>query len=238
MPSPAEDGAGLEQTQPTQTSVGAIAVATQALATETAAVEPTVAPTTAPISPTADPAIVVTGEYLLPTYRILSFYGFPGEVNMGVLGEFDMQTLLEMLQAQAAEYQAVDDRPYKLAFEVISSVAQQYEGEDGDHLAYIDEEILQEYIDFTAANDMLLILDVQFGLRSVQQEVAAMEPYLKYPHVQLALDPEFAVDEGQVPGTVIGSIDAADVLYAQQELAQNLGRKRIAPKAADRPPVH
>ncbi|MCA9858644.1 MAG: hypothetical protein KC438_02940 [Thermomicrobiales bacterium] len=199
---------------------------------ETQVPEPTIPPTEAPIevSPTSDPALAVTGEYLLPAYRVLSFYGFPGEPNMGILGEYDMQTLLERLKQQAEAYQAVDDRPYKLAFEVIASVAQQYEGEDGDHLAYIGEEQLQEYIDFTAANDLLLILDVQFGRRSVQQEVAAMEQYLEYPHVHLALDPEFAVDEGEVPGTVIGSIDAADVLYAQQELARISAENGLPPK--------
>ncbi len=149
---------------------------------------------------------------------------------MGVLGEYDMQTLYEKLQAQAAEYEAIDDRPYKLAFEVIASVAQQYEGLDGDYLAYIGEDLLQEYIDFTAANDMLLILDVQFGHRTVQQEIEAMEPYLKYPHVQLALDPEFAVGDGQVPGTVIGSIDATDVLYAQEALARISAENGLPPK--------
>lgn len=205
-------------------------VATEAVPTETIVVEPTTAPTEAPVTPTTDPALAVNGEYLLPAYRILSFYGFPGEVNMGVLGEYDMPTLLQRLEAQAAEYEAVDDRPYKLAFEVIASVAQQYEGEDGDHLAYIGSDLLQEYIDFTAENDLLLILDVQFGRRTVQQEIEAMLPYLKYPHVHLALDPEFAVDEGEVPGTVIGSIDASDVLYAQQALAQISAENNLPPK--------
>lgn len=205
----------------------------QTVATEVAvpAEEPTLVPTEAVVaSPTTQPGLAVTGEDMLPTYRVLSFYGFPGEPNMGVLGEYDMQTLLGKLQAQAAEYEAIDDRPYKLAFEVIASVAQQHPGDDGDYLAYIGEDQLQEYIDFTAANDMLLILDVQFGHRTVQQEVAAMEPYLKYPHVQLALDPEFSVGEGEVPGTVIGSIDAADVTYAQNELARISAENGIPPK--------
>lgn len=203
----------------------------QTVPTQAVTPEPTLVPATevALASPTTA-TNVVTGDELLPAYRILSFYGFPGELNMGVLGEYDMQTLLEMLQAQAADYEAIDDRPYKLAFEVIASVAQQYEGDDGDYLAYIGEDQLQQYIDFTAANDLLLILDVQFGHRTVQQEVAAMEPYLKYPHVQLALDPEFAVGEGEVPGSVIGSIDAADVAYAQQELARISSENGIPPK--------
>lgn len=204
--------------------------ATQPVMTVPAAPETAAASTEPPVTPSADSTLVGSGEYLLPTHRILSFYGFPGEVNMGVLGEYDMATLLERLEAQAAEYEAIDDRPYKLAFEVIASVAQQYEGDDGDHLAYIGEDVLQEYIDFTAAHDMLLILDVQFGRRTVQQEIEAMEPFLKYPHVQLALDPEFAVDEGQVPGTVIGGIDAADVLYAQQALARISAENDLPPK--------
>lgn len=225
LPSPTETVPDEEPTEPVQQSVP-----TEAAPTEIVVEEPTVVPTAAPASPTTAPPVAVTGEYLLPTYRILSYYGFPGEVNMGVLGEYDMPTLLERLKTQAAEYEAVDDRPYKLAFEVIASVAQQYEGEDGDHLAYIGADQVQEYIDFTAANDMLLILDVQFGRRTVQQEVEAMTPYLKYPHVHLALDPEFAVDEGEVPGTVIGSIDAADVLYAQQALAQISAENDLPPK--------
>jgi hypothetical protein len=203
----------------------------QTLATEQPTLAPTLAPTEAIIpTPSAVASQVVTGDELLPAYRILSYYGFPGEANMGVLGEYDMQTLLDKLEAQAAEYQAVDDRPYKLAFEVIASVAQQWPGEDGDYLAYIGADQLQEYIDFTAANDLLLILDVQFGHRTVQDEIAAMEPYLKYPHVQLALDPEFAVGGDDVPGTVIGSIDAADVTYAQNELARISAENDIPPK--------
>lgn len=203
----------------------------QAAPTEAATLEPTLAPTeTVTISPTTAPSQPVTGDSLVPNYRILSYYGFPGEPNMGVLGEYDMQTLLDKLEAQAADYEAVDDRPYKLAFEVIASVAQQWEGDDGDYLAYIGEEQLQEYIDFTAANDLLLILDVQFGHRTVQDEIAAMEPYLKYPHVQLALDPEFAVGGDDVPGSVIGSIDAADVTYAQNELARISAENGIPPK--------
>lgn len=193
---------------------------------------PTAEPTTVPPTaiPTAEPTVVVTGEELLPTYRILSYYGFPGEENMGILGEHDMDRLLELLRQQAAEYEAIDDRPYKLAFEVIASVAQQYEGADGDHLAYIGTETLQEYIDFTAANGLLLILDVQFGRRNVQQELEAMAPYLAYPHVHLALDPEFAVGPDEVPGTVIGSIDAADIAYAQRELARISAENGLPPK--------
>lgn len=221
------------ETAPAPTSQPTTAPAQEA-PTEVANLEPTVPPTMVATEEPALPDVatveVSTEGAILPTYRVLSYYGFPGEPNMGVLGEYDMEGLLDKLEAQAAEYEAIDDRPYQLAFEVIASVAQQYAGLDGDHLAYIGEEQLQEYIDFTAANGLLLILDVQFGRRTVDQEIAEMEPYLKYPHVHLALDPEFSVDEGEVPGEVIGSIDAADINYAQREMARISAENGIPPK--------
>jgi hypothetical protein len=185
--------------------------------------------------PAATPTTQVVAEIpegaLLPEYRILSYYGFPGVAQMGILGEYEMTDLLSILQDQAVEYEQADpNRPVKLAFEVITSVAQQWQQDDLSHLAYIDMNVLQEYVDFTAANDMLLILDMQFGRKTVQEEVDAVREFLAYPHVHLALDPEFAVDEGEIPSQVIGQIDAADVQYALEELATISEENGIPPK--------
>jgi hypothetical protein len=150
---------------------------------------------------------------------------------MGILGEYPLPELLPILQAQAAAYEAIDpSRPVLLALEVITSVAQGWEGDDGDYLAYIGRTMLEEYIDFAAENDILIILDMQFGRKSIQEEIDAVREYLLYPHVHLALDPEFAVDEGQVPGTVIGQIDAADVQYAMEQLAAISAENDLPPK--------
>ncbi|MBX3070376.1 MAG: hypothetical protein KF883_07790 [Thermomicrobiales bacterium] len=168
---------------------------------------------------------------ILPDNRILSYYGFPGEQLMGILGEYPPDQLLDILRDQAAEYEAVDpSRPVVLALEVITSVAQGWQGNDGDYLAYIPREKLMEYVEFTEANDMLLILDMQFGRKSVQEEFEAVREFLLYPHVHLALDPEFAVDEGEVPSQVIGQIDAADVQYAMEELAALSAENNLPPK--------
>src|SRR3954454_9271081 len=47
-------------------------------------------PTPAPNTPTPAPVLPV-GEGVLPTYRVLSYYGFPGNPNMGILGEYDKE---------------------------------------------------------------------------------------------------------------------------------------------------
>lgn len=164
---------------------------------------------------------------ILPKNRILLFYGFPGDANMGILGEYDMQRLMELLHQQAAEYQAADpSRPVKIAFEVIASVAQHEPQADGSYLLDAPSSLLDDYTAFTAANDALLFFDLQIGRRTVQTEVEGLRRWLANEHVHLALDPEFGMKEGQIPGSVIGSVKAEDITWTQQYLVgltQELG---------------
>jgi hypothetical protein len=180
---------------------------------------------------TTDSTSVTPDGAILPHYRVLSYYGFPGNELMGILGEFDKETLLRILREQAAVYEALDpSRPIKLAFEVIASVAQAGPMEDGSYLAYADDELIQEYVDFTRDNDLLLLLDMQFGRRTVQDEVAAAMKWLEEPHVHLALDPEFSVNEGEVPGQVLGKMNSREIRYAQDALATFCAERGLPPK--------
>ncbi len=173
----------------------------------------------------------LTPDGLLPEYRILTFYGFPGDANMGILGEVDKETLLAQLREQAAAYEAADpSRPVLIAFEVIASVAQKEPQPDGSYLLDTPSEVLDEYAAFTAENDILLFLDVQIGRRTVQAEVEGLRPWLELPHVHLALDPEFAMREGELPGEHIGQVDAADIAFTQQYLADLSAEMGIPPK--------
>jgi len=180
-------------------------------------------------SPAVEPSL--TGETILPKYRILSYYGFPGNEFMGILGKYSKSDLRQKLVQQAKAYEAADpDRPVKLAFEIMASVAQRDPQDDGTYLTYTDPSLIKEYADYTAAHDMLLILDVQFGRTTVQQEIAKVRDWLKLPHVVLALDAEFAVKEGEVPGVDLGSLDAKDVRYAQRQMVEISQKAGIPPK--------
>ena len=170
-------------------------------------------------------------DAILPDYRVLSYYGFPGNEFMGILGEYDKETLLEKLREQAAAYEAADSsRPLKLAFEVIASVAQREAMADNSYLAYTARDYIDDYVKFTRDNDLLLLLDMQFGRRTVQQEIAAVMEWLEEPHVHIALDPEFSVNEPDVPGEVLGSMDAAEIRYAQETLAEFCAERGLPPK--------
>jgi hypothetical protein len=173
----------------------------------------------------------LTPDGLLPEYRILTFYGFPGNENMGILGEYDTQRLLELLREQAAEYEAADpSRPVLLAMEVIASVAQREPQADGSFLLDTPSALLDEYAEFCEANGILLFLDVQIGRRTVQAEVEGLRAWLEKPFVHLALDPEFAMREGEIPGEHIGQVDASDIAFTQQYLADLSEEVGIPPK--------
>lgn len=171
------------------------------------------------LQPEAAEEEATTPNGLLPKNRILAFYGFPGNPTMGILGQYDMERLLEELRKQAAEYEEADpSHPVIIAFEVIASVAQGEPQADGSYLQDTPSDVLDEYAEFTRDNGLLLFLDVQIGRRTVENEIVGLKPWLSQDHVHLALDPEFAMDEGQVPGKHIGSIDAKDVKFAQNWL--------------------
>jgi hypothetical protein len=77
----------------------------------------------------------------------------------------------------------------------------------------------------------VLILDIQPGRAAFLPEVQRLERWLAEPDVSLALDPEWKVSPDELPGDVIGSVDAAEVaavgdwldaLTAREQLPQKL----------------
>jgi len=138
---------------------------------------------------------------------------------------------LPLLLAEAANYEAADPtRPVIPGFEVIATVAQGSPGSDGSFLLATDTKTLNEYADFAEANGLLLFLDLQFGRKSIEAELAKVRPLLSRPHVHLALDPEFAIRAGETPGIHIGELSAEEIAVAQELLAQLVREESLPPK--------
>ena len=157
---------------------------------------------------------------ILPDNRVLLYYGFPEVDTMGILGEYPPEELLPMLEQQKAEYEAVnpDGRPWVTGFELIGSVAQRDPGPDGMYVADTGGNWLDQYTIFTHDNNMQLFIDVQMGRKKPHEDYEGLERWMRYPHVHLAIDPEFHLPEDGVPGEDLGQIDAADVTRAQEWL--------------------
>jgi hypothetical protein len=64
----------------------------------------------------------------------------------------------------------------------------------------------------------------------VAAELPPLVKYLERPYVHLALDPEFAMQPGNVPGRRIGTLDAAQVNQAIDLLTNIVDQQNIPPK--------
>ena len=159
------------------------------------------------------------------------FYGHPHDPAMGIVGEHEIEQLAEMLREESANYAAADpSRPVVPALEVIATVAQRVPGSDGTYILDTDTETLTTYIDYAAEHGMVVVLDLQIGRGTVAAEIEKVRELLARPNVHLAIDPEFAVAEGQIPGEYIGSISAESITYAQKVLAEISATHGIPPK--------
>ncbi|MFQ5471561.1 MAG: hypothetical protein ACE5FA_01575 [Dehalococcoidia bacterium] len=192
----------------------------------------TPSPTPSPL-PTPDPlrcGPTVDGAYMANT-QIVSYYGNPYTSQMGILGELDPAALVAAVTARAATYDSLNGplaaRP---ALHIVYGTAQAGPGPEGLYLQYVDDATMREYIDLACDNGLLVFVDLQIGRSDVETEVRKVLDYLELPNVHLALDPEFAMAPGEVPGQRIGTIDAQDVNNAQSVVAELIEERGLSDK--------
>ena len=168
---------------------------------------------------------------ILPAKRIVAFYGNPLSKRMGVLGELPPEEMLAKLGGEVAAWQAADpSTPVQPALHVIAVVAQHTPGTAGKYRMRMDSALIEKVYGWAKEKKAIMFLDVQVGTGTLQEELPRLTPFLKRPDVHLAIDPEFSMKHGEVPGTVIGTFDAKDVNYASSLLADLVTREHLPPK--------
>jgi hypothetical protein len=90
--------------------------------------------------------------------------------------------------------------------------------------------VIRRYLRAARRHDMLLVLDVQPGRSDFFTETTRLERWLRQPDVGLALDPEWRVTAPEVPGQVIGHVDAREVNATSAWLAQLVARHDLPQK--------
>jgi hypothetical protein len=152
---------------------------------------------------------------LLLNNDILAFYGHPLSKNMGILGRYSIPELDARLTKLAGEYAAVSGgRGVQKAFYIIFGTVWP-EGEIG----IIKESVLLEYIQYALEHNILVFIDHQIGRYDPIASLTKMLPYLRYPNVHLALDPEWRTDK---PMQDIGRVSAEELNRAQQAIEDYL----------------
>jgi len=168
---------------------------------------------------------------VLPFKRIVAYYGNYYSTQMGVLGEYPVEQMLAMLASTTAQWAAADPTtPVVPALEYIAVVAQESAGADGMYRLRMPDDQIEKTIELADRIHGLVFLDIQVGLSTLEKELPLLEPYLRMPQVQLAIDPEFSMKYGNRPGTVIGTFDASDINYAASYLANLVKEYHLPPK--------
>ena len=150
--------------------------------------------------------------------RVIAFYGNHLTPLLGVLGETGPEEAVNRVNAAAAPFDTPDKRAVG-AFEMIVTVAQRSAGLDGNFSHPSNLEDVSRWIDIAEANGQYVILDIQPGTSDFLTESVRYEELLLRPNVGLALDPEWRMRPGQVPGTVVGQVSAAEVNQVSEWLS-------------------
>ncbi|HKP90959.1 MAG TPA: hypothetical protein VJT75_13410, partial [Thermoleophilaceae bacterium] len=159
---------------------------------------------------------------------LVAYYGAPQSRELGALGIGTPDQAARRLERQARPY-GEPGRPVLPALELIATVADPLPGEDGLYRTRQGAGTIRRYLAAARRARALLVLDVQPGRARFLDEVRVLERYLREPDVSLALDPEWHVAPGQVPGRDLGSMDAAEVNAVADRL-DGLVRRRGLPE--------
>jgi hypothetical protein len=150
------------------------------------------------------------GRDIFPKHRVVAYYGAPQSEELGALGIGTPASAARRLERQAKAY-VRPDRPVLPALELIAVIANADAGQDGLYRTRQTDAVIRRYLRAARRAKALLLLDIQPGASDFFTEATRLERWLREPDVGLALDPEWRVGPGQVPGKVIGHVDSREV---------------------------
>jgi hypothetical protein len=147
---------------------------------------------------------------LFPRYRLVGYSGGPGTAAFGRLGVGDIDERIREIERAGRSYTA-GGREVLPVLELITVVAHARPGASGRYSGRIDDAVIGEYLAAARRHRALLLLNIQPGRADFLPQVQGLARWLKEPDVGLALDPEWAVGPGQVPGRVFGRTTAKEL---------------------------
>jgi hypothetical protein len=166
-------------------------------------------------------------DSFLESRLLVTWYGNPHSAAMGVLGQSSGAERAEALRRQAAAYEPLTSKSVVAAYHLVAVVAQRAASADGKWRRRESPAVIRALLEEARGEGFMLVLDVQLGRSAIEGELEYLRPFLSEPDVHLALDPEFDMNEGQVPGRQRGHTHAADVNAALDFLEHVMPREMV-----------
>ena len=188
----------------------------------------TAAPSPSPLPPPS--TLPRGGRSIFPRHMVVMAYGTAGTGVLGLLGEAPPEEAARRLEAGAVQWAKASGRPVLPAFELITTVAQRSPGPDGLYSRGLTEDQVFTYLKAARRARMLLVLDFQPGRANVLDQVKRYERFLLQPDVGIAIDPEWVLEPGQLPGRQIGALSAAEINEVSAYLSALVRRQRLPEK--------
>ncbi|MDR3651881.1 MAG: hypothetical protein P4L34_02790 [Paludibacter sp.] len=168
---------------------------------------------------------------ILPFKRIVAYYGNLYSKKMGILGEFPPKEVWKRLNVEVAAWKKIDPTtPVQPAIHYIAVVGQGIPMKDGKYCKRMPDVQIDSALAIAKMGNAIVFLDIQVAQSNVQHEVPLLEKYLKMPQVHLAIDPEFSMKDGSIPGHKIGTMDASDINFCSDYLAKLVKKNNLSPK--------
>ncbi len=168
---------------------------------------------------------------ILPFKRIVAFYGNLYSKKMGILGEIPKDSMLKKLIETMKIWQRADSSiPVIPALHYIAVTAQGSPGADGKHRMRMPFHQIDTIINWAKEINALVFLDIQVGGSTVKDEVSPLAKYVTMPNVNLGIDPEFSMKNGEAPGRKIGTFNATDINAAIDFLSDIVKKNHLTPK--------
>ncbi len=160
-------------------------------------------------SPTTTPRFL--RQRVFPGKVLVAYYGTAHTGALGVLGETKPAEMTRRLRAAARPFGAATGKRPQIVYELIASVADTGPGADGNYSHFIPKAYVRKYVRAANRHSALLVLDLQPGRSGFLPQAKHLAWALQKPFVGLALDPEWHMGPGEVPGQTIGSVTAVEV---------------------------
>lgn len=160
---------------------------------------------------------------------MVGYVGYPGSSALGQLGIGNLDSEADALVKRGRGY--TDGRRLMPVLELIAVVVQSDPGPSGKYRARISDSVIKTYLAAARRHHAMLLLNVQPGRSDFLSQVKTLDRWLAEPDVGLALDPEWAMGPGQVPGRTYGSTTGKELNQVGAYVAAIVKKDKLPQKA-------
>ncbi|MDG5789802.1 SH3 domain-containing protein [Evansella sp. AB-P1] len=154
-----------------------------------------------------------TSPTLFENNTVVSYYGHPNSRLMGIVGRHSVQELIPILKNTSEKYDSVNgDKGVIPAIYLIYGTVQ-----PGGEIGVLNYDQMISYIEEAYKNGVLVYLDHQMGKYHPIDALNEILPFLRYPNVHLALDPEWRTNN---PMNEIGHLTGEEINQIQETMRE------------------